>query len=122
MELRSERARVAVPVGGQDHVQGVASTETTLVEYGDFECPYTRRARPVVRGLRREFGDRLLFVFRNFPHKSVTKYYTKRGVDRGSGHYYARGVSRGRGPTVAGRYWCGIALPRVLLLWRSVAP
>ncbi|HEY9422701.1 MAG TPA: DsbA family protein [Thermoanaerobaculia bacterium] len=39
----------------------------TLVEYGDFECPYTRKARPVVRRLRRELGERLLFVFRNFP-------------------------------------------------------
>jgi protein-disulfide isomerase len=67
MEPRPERARLAVPVGGQDHVQGVVSTETTLVEYGDFECPYTRRARPVVRRRRQEFGDRLLFVFRSFP-------------------------------------------------------
>jgi protein-disulfide isomerase len=67
MESHSERARLAAPVGGQDHVQGVASAETTLVEYGDFECPYTRRARPVVRRLRQEFGNRLLFVFRNFP-------------------------------------------------------
>jgi protein-disulfide isomerase len=67
MEPRPERARLAVPVGGQDHVQGVVSTETTLVEYGDFECPYTRRACPVVRRLRQEFGDRLLFVFRSFP-------------------------------------------------------
>jgi protein-disulfide isomerase len=67
MQSRSERAQLAVPVSGQDHVRGTASTETTLVEYGDFECPYTRRARPVLRRLRQEFGDRLLFVFRNFP-------------------------------------------------------
>jgi len=67
MESHSERARLAVPVGERDHVRGTASAETTLVEYGDFECPYTRRARPVVRRLRQEFGDRLLFVFRNFP-------------------------------------------------------
>src|SRR5687768_9910991 len=69
MESRSERARLAVPVGERDHVLGpAASAEVTLVEYGDFECPYTRRVRPVVRRLRQEeFGDRLLFVFRNFP-------------------------------------------------------
>jgi protein-disulfide isomerase len=68
MEARSERARLAVPVGELDHVLGpAASAEVTLVEYGDFECPYTRRARPVVRRLGQEFGDRLLFVFRNFP-------------------------------------------------------
>src|SRR5918999_3078019 len=67
MESRSERSWLAVPVGEQDHVRGPASAEVTLVEYGDFECPYTRRARPVARRLGREFGDRLLFVFRNFP-------------------------------------------------------
>jgi protein-disulfide isomerase len=67
MESRFERVRLAVPVGERDHVRGPASAEVTLVEYGDFECPYTRRARPVVRRLRQDFGDRLLFVFRNFP-------------------------------------------------------
>jgi protein-disulfide isomerase len=69
VESRSESAPLAVPVGERDHARGpvVASAEVTLVEYGDFECPNTRRARPVVRRLRQEFGDRLLFVFRNFP-------------------------------------------------------
>ena len=68
MQSRSERARLAVPVGKRDHVRGpAASAEVTLVEYGDFKCPYTRRARPRVRRLSQEFGDRLLFVFRNFP-------------------------------------------------------
>jgi len=67
MESRSERARLAVRVGERDHVRGPASAEVTLVEYGDFECPYTRRARPVARRLGQEFGDRLLFVFRDFP-------------------------------------------------------
>jgi protein-disulfide isomerase len=67
MGSRSERFRLAVPVGERDHVRGPASAEVTLVEYGDFECPYTRRARPVVRRLGQDFGDSLLFVFRNFP-------------------------------------------------------
>ena len=67
MESRSERARLAVPVGERDHVRGPASAEVALVEYGDFECPYTKLARPGVRRLRRDFGDRLLFAFRTFP-------------------------------------------------------
>jgi protein-disulfide isomerase len=67
MESRSERARLAVPVGERDHVLGLPSAEVTLVEYGDFECPYTRMARPGVRRLRHDFGDRLLFAFRAFP-------------------------------------------------------
>ena len=67
MESRPERARLAVPVGERDHVRGPASAEVTLVEYGDFECPYTKLARPGVRRLRQDCGDRLLFAFRTFP-------------------------------------------------------
>jgi Fe-Mn family superoxide dismutase len=63
----AEVERRYVTVDERDHVLGPASAEVTLVEYGDFECPYTRRARPVVRRLGQDFADRLLFVFRNFP-------------------------------------------------------
>ncbi len=55
------------PVGERDHARGPAEAPLTLVEYGDFECPYTRRARPVVERLGRDFGDRLRFVYRHFP-------------------------------------------------------
>ena len=40
---------------------------TTLVEYGDFECPYCANAYPEVKELRRRLGDRLVFEFRHFP-------------------------------------------------------
>jgi protein-disulfide isomerase len=39
----------------------------TLVEYGDFECPYCGQAEPVVRELVQTFGDDLTFVFRHLP-------------------------------------------------------
>jgi formate-nitrite transporter family protein len=39
----------------------------TLVEYGDFECPFCGRSYPAVKALRRRLGDRLCFVFRHFP-------------------------------------------------------
>ena len=39
----------------------------TLVEYGDFECPYCGNAYPEIRELRRRLGDRLTFEFRHFP-------------------------------------------------------
>ena len=41
--------------------------EFSLVEYGDFECPYCRDAAPVIDEVRRELGDRLVFAFRHFP-------------------------------------------------------
>jgi protein-disulfide isomerase len=39
----------------------------TLVEYGDYQCPYCARAHPIVRQLQARLGDGLRFVFRNFP-------------------------------------------------------
>ncbi len=41
--------------------------ELSLVEYGDFECPYCRAAVPVVEEVREKLGDRLVYVFRHFP-------------------------------------------------------
>ena len=39
----------------------------TLVEYGDYQCPYCGMASPIVDQVQRELGDGLRFVFRNFP-------------------------------------------------------
>jgi NhaA family Na+:H+ antiporter len=51
----------------RDHVRGATDARVTLVEYGDFQCPYCGDAYPVVRGLLDRFGDRLRFVFRHMP-------------------------------------------------------
>jgi protein-disulfide isomerase len=51
----------------EDHVLGQASARITLVEYGDFECPFCGRSYPAVRQIRDELGDRLRFVFRHYP-------------------------------------------------------
>lgn len=57
-----------VPVSEKDHRQGGDNNpDYTLVEYGDYECPHCRVAHPMVKRLERHFGDRLMFVFRNFP-------------------------------------------------------
>jgi protein-disulfide isomerase len=55
------------PVSEHDHIQGPASAPITLVEYGDYECPYCGAAYPIVQEVQRRLGDRLRFVFRNFP-------------------------------------------------------
>ena len=54
-----------------DHVRGPVDAPVTLVEYGDFECPYCGRAEPVVRELVQAFGDDLAFVFRHLPLTDV---------------------------------------------------
>jgi protein-disulfide isomerase len=51
----------------RDHILGPADAPVTLVEYGDFECPFCGRSYPAVKQIRRELGDRLRFVFRHFP-------------------------------------------------------
>jgi protein-disulfide isomerase len=51
----------------RDHIQGSADAAVTLVEYGDYQCPYCGAAYPIVKELQARMGDRLRFVFRNFP-------------------------------------------------------
>ncbi len=51
----------------RDHIQGPADAAVTLVEYGDYECPYCGAAYPIVKELQARMRDRLRFVFRNFP-------------------------------------------------------
>jgi protein-disulfide isomerase len=60
-------AKLTLPVGERDHIQGPAAAPITLVEYGDYECPYCGQAYPIVKELQEQLGDRLRFVFRNFP-------------------------------------------------------
>src|SRR5262245_17372086 len=60
-------ARLIAPVSDRDHTIGPAEAPVTLVEYGDYECPYCGRAFPIVQEVRRQLGNRLRFVFRNFP-------------------------------------------------------
>ena len=48
-------------------MRGRADAAVTLVEYGDFQCPYCGEAYPVVRELQERFGDQLRFVFRHMP-------------------------------------------------------
>ncbi len=63
----SMRAKLAVPVGPQDHARGPETAPVTLVEYGDFECPHCGAAHVTIKNIRRLMGQRLRFVFRHFP-------------------------------------------------------
>ncbi|HUL50030.1 MAG TPA: DsbA family protein [Gemmatimonadales bacterium] len=59
------------PVSVEDHSLGPMDAPVTLVEYGDFECPFCREAYPIAKEIRQRFGSRLRFVWRNFPLKKV---------------------------------------------------
>ncbi|TDD67392.1 Na+/H+ antiporter NhaA [Jiangella aurantiaca] len=54
-----------------DHIRGPVDGRVTLVEYGDFECPYCGRAEPILRELVQAFGKDLTFVFRHLPLPDV---------------------------------------------------
>jgi len=65
-------ATLSPPVDpARDHIRGASKAPVTLVEYGDFQCPYCRDAYPVVQGLLERFGDRLRFVFRHMPLRDL---------------------------------------------------
>ncbi len=51
----------------RDHTRGNHAAPLTLVEYGDFECPFCSRATGAIDEVRAHFGDRLLYVWRHFP-------------------------------------------------------
>jgi protein-disulfide isomerase len=55
------------PVSARDHAQGPANAPLTLVEYGDYQCPFCGAAYPEVKRLQQALGKKLRFVFRNFP-------------------------------------------------------
>jgi protein-disulfide isomerase len=55
----------------RDHVRGADSAPVTLVEYGDYECPYCGQAEVVIRELLDEFGDELRYVWRHLPLNDV---------------------------------------------------
>jgi protein-disulfide isomerase len=64
--------QLTVPVDERrDHVQGSSSAPVTLVEYGDYQCPYCGEAYPIVKRLQSTLGEQLRFVFRNFPLTQV---------------------------------------------------
>ncbi|MGA7922362.1 MAG: DsbA family protein [Thermoplasmata archaeon] len=67
MNAADEPPRLVVPVGSRDHIQGVPGATVTLVEYGDYECPYCGEAYPIVKEIQKRMRSELRFVFRNFP-------------------------------------------------------
>jgi protein-disulfide isomerase len=60
-------SRLVMPVTERDHISGPIDAPVTLVEYGDYECPYCGAAYSIVKRVQKKMGDQLCFVFRNFP-------------------------------------------------------
>ena len=60
-------SNLKIPVNKKDHIKGNPKAPVTLVEYGDFECPYCRQAWINLRILEKEVGDKYKLVYRHFP-------------------------------------------------------
>lgn len=67
--LRTESDQADGAIGDADE-----HTPVELVEFGDYECPYCRKAYPIVKRLQERFGDRLRFQFHNFPLSQIHPY------------------------------------------------
>jgi protein-disulfide isomerase len=67
----TDNARLAVPIGPRDHTFGPPTAPVTLLEYGDYECPYCGQAHLVVKALIRQLAFDLCYVFRHFPLTTV---------------------------------------------------
>jgi protein-disulfide isomerase len=59
------------PISNHDHIQGNKNAAIALVEYGDYQCPHCGHAYPIIKSIQRKFGDKLKFVFRNFPLSEI---------------------------------------------------
>ena len=60
-----------LPVGERDHIQGSLEAKVTLVEFGDYQCPYCGEAYGIVKSVQEKYKEDLRFVFRNFPLTEV---------------------------------------------------
>ncbi len=64
-------ATLRVPVTPDDHIQGDEDAPVTLLEYGDYQCPFCGRAYYITKELQKNYGPQLRFVFRNFPLSEI---------------------------------------------------
>ncbi len=71
MSVVFERPRLTEPVSERDHVLGPATAPVTLVEYGDYECPYCGAAHSILKQVRQVMGDDLRFAYRHFPLSQI---------------------------------------------------
>ena len=70
-----ESPKLLIPVTVErDHIKGSSNAPLTLVEYGDYQCPYCGAAYPEVKKVQKKLGSKLRFVFRNFPITSAHEF------------------------------------------------
>jgi len=72
MSVSTWKSMLTQPVSAaRDHIIGTLDAPVTLVEYGDYECPYCALAHQVVAELREKMSTQLCFAFRHFPLTTI---------------------------------------------------
>lgn len=72
MSMTEWEAVLALPVDPErDHILGSEDALRTLVEYGDYQCPFCKLAHGVVKTVRARLGDQVRYVFRHFPLTTI---------------------------------------------------
>lgn len=63
----NKKANTTTSAPPSNHTEGNANSSVTLVEYGDYQCPFCEEYYPIVKQVQQQFADKILFQFRNFP-------------------------------------------------------
>jgi protein-disulfide isomerase len=50
-----------------NHVEGTSTAGVTLIEYGDYQCPFCGQYYPIVKEVQQKYNDKVVFQFRNLP-------------------------------------------------------
>lgn len=72
MSMTMWRSMLTLPVSPvRDHIRNGANASLTLLEYGDYECPFCGAAHQVVKAIEAQAGAALRFAFRHFPLTTI---------------------------------------------------
>ena len=100
MSATTWRSMLTMPVSpARDHIRGPIDAPVTLLEYGDYECPFCGAAHAVVNTILAQVGDAVRFVFRHFPMTTAHLTPNWQPASRGG---------RGQPATVLGHARCAL--------------
>ncbi|HXI03505.1 MAG TPA: thioredoxin domain-containing protein [Candidatus Saccharimonadales bacterium] len=71
VSIEMEPPRVTVDVGEKDPKKGPSDAPVQIVEFSDFQCPFCGRVEPTIKQIEAKYGDKIQFVFRDFPLTSL---------------------------------------------------
>jgi protein-disulfide isomerase len=69
-----DRPQLSVPISERDHVLGTPTAPVTLLEYGDYQCPFCGAAHPAVKHVLQRVAGDVLFAYRHFPLTQIHPY------------------------------------------------